>query len=89
MKVSVQFRQSLLVIRSNGGVKYDSSMITIPETDLVVHPLCLGSNIFGSNADETQSHAVMDAYSSHAGNFIFNFYSLEGIRQNHTKAPSQ
>ena len=45
-------------------------MITIPETDLVVHPLCLGSNIFGSNADEVQSHAVMDAYSAHAGNFI-------------------
>jgi aryl-alcohol dehydrogenase-like predicted oxidoreductase len=45
-------------------------MITIPETDLVVHPLCLGSNIFGSNADEAQSHAVMDAYNSHAGNFI-------------------
>jgi aryl-alcohol dehydrogenase-like predicted oxidoreductase len=45
-------------------------MIAIPETDLVVHPLCLGSNIFGSNADEAQSHAVMDAYSSHAGNFI-------------------
>jgi aryl-alcohol dehydrogenase-like predicted oxidoreductase len=45
-------------------------MITIPETDLVVHPLCLGSNIFGSNADEAQSHAVMDAYSAHDGNFI-------------------
>jgi aryl-alcohol dehydrogenase-like predicted oxidoreductase len=45
-------------------------MITIPQTDLVVHPLCLGSNIFGSNTDEAQSHAVMDAYSSHAGNFI-------------------
>ena len=45
-------------------------MITIPETDLVVHPLCLGSNIFGSNADEAQSHAVMDAYRAHAGNFI-------------------
>jgi aryl-alcohol dehydrogenase-like predicted oxidoreductase len=45
-------------------------MITIPQTDLVVHPLCLGSNIFGSNADEAQSHAFMDAYSSHAGNFI-------------------
>ncbi|CAN2246144.1 Tas Predicted oxidoreductases (related to aryl-alcohol dehydrogenases) [Candidatus Planktophila vernalis] len=45
-------------------------MITIPETDLVVHPLCLGSNIFGSNADEAQSHTVMDAYSAHAGNFI-------------------
>jgi aryl-alcohol dehydrogenase-like predicted oxidoreductase len=45
-------------------------MITIPQTELVVHPLCLGSNIFGSNADEAQSHSVMDAYSSHAGNFI-------------------
>jgi len=45
-------------------------MITIPETDLVVHPLCLGSNIFGSNADEAQSHAVLDAYVSHGGNFI-------------------
>jgi aryl-alcohol dehydrogenase-like predicted oxidoreductase len=45
-------------------------MITIPQTELLVHPLCLGSNIFGSNADEAASHAVMDAYSSHAGNFI-------------------
>jgi aryl-alcohol dehydrogenase-like predicted oxidoreductase len=45
-------------------------MITIPETDLVVHPLCLGSNIFGSNADEAQSHEVLDAYVSHGGNFI-------------------
>jgi len=45
-------------------------MITIPETDLVVHPLCLGSNIFGSNADQAQSHAVLDAYASHGGNFI-------------------
>ncbi len=45
-------------------------MITIPETDLVVHPLCLGSNIFGSNANEVQSHEVMDAYSHNGGNFI-------------------
>ncbi len=45
-------------------------MITIPETDLVVHPLCLGSNIFGSNANQAQSHAVLDAYASHGGNFI-------------------
>ena len=45
-------------------------MITIPETDLVVHPLCLGTNIFGGNADEAQSYAVMDAYRSHGGNFI-------------------
>jgi aryl-alcohol dehydrogenase-like predicted oxidoreductase len=45
-------------------------MITIPESDLVVHELCLGSNIFGGNASEAESHLVMDAYKSHGGNFI-------------------
>ena len=45
-------------------------MITIPETDLVVHPLCLGTNIFGANATEIESHLVLDAYRSHGGNFI-------------------
>jgi aryl-alcohol dehydrogenase-like predicted oxidoreductase len=45
-------------------------MITIPESDLVVHELCLGSNIFGGNATETESHLVMDAYRSHGGNFL-------------------
>jgi len=45
-------------------------MITIPESDLVVHELCLGSNIFGGNATEAESHLVMDAYRGHGGNFI-------------------
>ena len=45
-------------------------MITIPETDCVVHPLCLGTNIFGGNATEVESHLVLDAYRSHGGNFI-------------------
>ncbi len=45
-------------------------MLTIPETDLVVHPLCLGGNVFGWSADEAQSHAVLDAYRSHGGNFV-------------------
>lgn len=45
-------------------------MLTIPETDLVVHPLCLGGNVFGWSADESQSHAVLSAYASHGGNFI-------------------
>ena len=45
-------------------------MITLPESDLVVHELCLGSNIFGGNATEAESHQVMDAYRSHGGNFI-------------------
>ncbi|MDA2963512.1 MAG: aldo/keto reductase [Actinomycetota bacterium] len=45
-------------------------MITIAESDLLVHELCLGTNIFGSNATEAESHLVMDAYRSHGGNFI-------------------
>ena len=45
-------------------------MITIPETDLVVHPLCLGTNVFGWSADEAQSHQVLDAYTSNGGNFL-------------------
>lgn len=49
---------------------YSGAMITIPETDLVVHPLCLGGNVFGWSADQAQSKSVLDAYSSHGGNFI-------------------
>jgi len=45
-------------------------MITIPETDLVVHPLCLGTNVFGWSSDETESHQVLDAYAAHGGNFL-------------------
>ena len=45
-------------------------MITIAETDLVVHPLCLGGNVFGWSADKAQSEGVLDAYTKHGGNFI-------------------
>jgi len=45
-------------------------MLTIPETDLVVHELCLGGNVFGWTADEAQSHEVLNAYRSYGGNFI-------------------
>jgi aryl-alcohol dehydrogenase-like predicted oxidoreductase len=45
-------------------------MLTIPETDLVVHPLCLGGNVFGWTANENQSRDVLSAYASHGGNFI-------------------
>ena len=45
-------------------------MITLPETDLVVHGLCLGGNVFGWGADESGSRAVLDAYKGHGGNFI-------------------
>ena len=39
-------------------------------TDLHVHPLCLGGNVFGWTANETQSFAVLDAYAEGGGNFI-------------------
>jgi aryl-alcohol dehydrogenase-like predicted oxidoreductase len=47
-----------------------TSRITIPKTDLSVYPLCLGGNVFGWSADESQSHDVLDSYTSHGGNFI-------------------
>ncbi len=39
-------------------------------TSLDVFPLNLGGNVFGFTADETQSHAVLDAYRAAGGNFI-------------------
>jgi len=46
------------------------AQINIPATDLKVHPLCLGGNVFGWGADESQSQAVLDAFSDLGGNFI-------------------
>ena len=45
-------------------------MRNIPATDLVVHPLCLGGNVFGWTADEAESFAVLDAYVAAGGNFV-------------------
>ncbi|GAB3265435.1 aldo/keto reductase [Kineosporia babensis] len=45
-------------------------MSLIPRTDLDVHPLCLGGNVFGWTADEQQSFAVLDAYTAAGGNFV-------------------
>lgn len=39
-------------------------------TDLDVHPLCLGGNVFGRTADEQESFEVLDAYFGAGGNFI-------------------
>ena len=45
-------------------------MRNIPSTDLSVHPLCLGGNVFGWTADEAESFAVLDAYAEAGGNFV-------------------
>src|SRR3954471_23367848 len=44
--------------------------IELPRTDLAVHPLCLGGNVFGWTADGTESFAVLDAYADAGGNFV-------------------
>ena len=45
-------------------------MRNIGSSDLSVHPLCLGTNVFGWTVDERQSFAVLDAYAAAGGNFI-------------------
>ncbi|MHC1558385.1 aldo/keto reductase [Actinomycetospora sp. C-140] len=47
-----------------------ASRVRIPRSDLEVHPLCLGGNVFGWTADEETSHAVLDAYRAAGGNFV-------------------
>ena len=44
--------------------------ISLNKTDLKVHPLCLGGNVFGWSSDEAQSFTVLNAYTEHHGNFI-------------------
>ncbi len=42
----------------------------IPGTDLTVHPLCLGGNVFGWTSDAHESHRLLDAYVAAGGNFV-------------------
>ncbi len=45
-------------------------LIPLPGTDLTVHPLCLGGNVFGWTADAESSFAVLDGYAEAGGNFV-------------------
>ena len=45
-------------------------MITLPKTDLQVHPLCLGGNVFGFSADIENSEKVLSYYFDNGGNFV-------------------
>ena len=49
---------------------YVRRMTKLGTTDLDVHGLCLGGNVFGWSADERESVAVLDAYAVAGGNFI-------------------
>ena len=44
--------------------------VALGRTDLQVHPLCLGGNVFGWSANAAQSQEVLSAYESAGGNFI-------------------
>lgn len=44
--------------------------VALGKTELQVHPLCLGGNVFGWSASAEQSYEVLTAYESAGGNFI-------------------
>ncbi|MFF2075267.1 aldo/keto reductase [Kitasatospora sp. NPDC058162] len=48
----------------------NQSRVRLGTSDLFVHPLSLGGNVFGWTADEQQSFAVLDAYTAAGGNFV-------------------
>ena len=45
-------------------------MITLPNSELHVSPLCLGGNVFGWSADVNNSEQVLDYFVGNGGNFI-------------------
>lgn len=44
--------------------------VALGRSELQVHPLCLGGNVFGWSANAAQSQEVLSAYESAGGNFI-------------------
>lgn len=45
-------------------------MINLPKTQLQVHPLCLGGNVFGWSAPKEESFKILNHYFENGGNFI-------------------
>src|SRR5690606_30486502 len=52
------------------AVPRESAMRAIGATDLTVHPVALGTNVFGWTAGREASWAVLDAYTGAGGNFV-------------------
>lgn len=51
-------------------MSYMTSLRKLGQSGLEVFPLALGGNVFGWTADQTQSFAVLDAYTAAGGNFV-------------------
>lgn len=51
-------------------MKTSSLLRPLGNSDLRVHPLCLGGNVFGWRTDRDASFAVLDAYLEQGGNFV-------------------
>jgi len=64
-------------------------MMRLGDTDLQVHPLCLGGNVFGWTADEQQSFEVLDAYAAAGGNFVDTADSYSAWVPGHTGGESE
>jgi aryl-alcohol dehydrogenase-like predicted oxidoreductase len=45
-------------------------MLKLPKSDLVLSPLCLGTNVFGWSVDKAQSFKILDRYVELGGNFL-------------------
>lgn len=45
-------------------------LVALGKTDLQIHHLCLGGNVFGWSASPQESDLVLDAYADAGGNFI-------------------
>jgi aryl-alcohol dehydrogenase-like predicted oxidoreductase len=45
-------------------------MINLPKTNLNVHPLCLGGNVFGWSASKAESFEILSHYFDNGGNFV-------------------
>ncbi|MET9241333.1 aldo/keto reductase [Nonomuraea sp. NPDC003709] len=58
-------------VRCGAPVELDVTEVRpLGSSDLRVSSLCLGGNVFGWTADQTQSFAVLDAYLAAGGNFV-------------------
>ena len=46
------------------------TMKRLPKTELDIHHLCLGGNVFGWSASKSESEEVLSYYADNGGNFI-------------------